>query len=230
MPLTKLHIPLGIWAYQRRAAVGVPQRTLTVIGPESSEHPQMRLRELFGGETISGGQIAVEREPSQSQAAPMGPEFDDLGSCVTRLVNVLAKGTEEVVEPHDLIPMDYAVLRLFLHRQQWTLTELAVMLPIKTSRASRVVAKLVDRGLMRRRRPRSDRRVVFLTLTDEGKSLTLDVYRRIEAYETSLLQGVSDQEMSALLSSTSKILANYAQLTADEGDAARTLRAVALSR
>ena len=142
----------------------------------------------------------------------------------------MAKGTEKVVEPHGLITMDYAVLRLFLHRDQWTVTDMAVMLPIKTSRASRVVAKLVDMGMMRRRRPRSDRRVVHLTLTEEGKALTLDVYRRIEAYEATLLRGVSDEEMSALLSSTSKILANYAQLMADEGDVARTLKAEALSR
>ena len=162
----------------------------------------------------------MESEPSQSLGAPMGPEFEDLGSCVTRLINVLAKGTEEVVEPHDLIPMDYAVLRLFLHRQQWTVTELAVMLPIKTSRASRVVAKLVDRGLMRRRRPRNDRRVVLLTLTDEGSALTLDMFRRIEAYEATLLQSVSDQEMSALVSSTSKIMANYAQLIEEKRDVA----------
>ena len=172
----------------------------------------------------------MEREPSQAQAAPLGPEFEDLGSCVTRLINVLAKGTEEVVEPHGLIPMDYAVLRLFLHREQWTVTEMAVMLPIKTSRASRVVAKLVDMGLMRRRRPRSDRRVVLLTLTEEGKALTLDLYRRIEAYEATLLRGVSDEEMSSLVSSTSKIMANYAQLMRDERDVARTLRAEASSR
>ena len=174
--------------------------------------------------------MALEWEPSQYRGAPLGPDFEDLGSCVPRLVDVLAKGTEEVVEPHGLITMDYAVLRLFLHRHQWTVTGLAVMLPIKTSRASRVVAKLVDMGLMRRRRPRSDRRVVLLTLTDEGKALTLDLYQRIEAYETTLLQGVSDQEMSALLSSTSKILTNYAQLTADEGNVVRTLRAEASSR
>ena len=171
----------------------------------------------------------MEGDPSQAQAAPMGPESEDLGSCVARLVNVLAKGTEEVVEIHGLITMDYAVLRLFLHREQWTVTELAVMLPIKTSRASRVVAKLVDMGLMRRRRPRSDRRVVLLTLTDGGKALTLDLYRRIEAYEATLLRGVSDEEMSSLVSSTSKIMANYAQLMRDERDVARTLRAEASS-
>ena len=104
------------------------------------------------------------------------------------------------------------------------------MLPIKTSRASRVVAKLVDMGMTRRQRPRSDRRVVLLTLTEEGKALTLDLYRRIEAYEATLLRGVSDEEMSSLVSSTSKIMANYAQLMRDERDVARTLRAETSSR
>ena len=162
----------------------------------------------------------MEREPSQSGGAPPGPEPEDLGYCVTRLGNVLARETEEVVKPHGLIPMDYAVLRLFLHREEWTATELAGLLPIRISRASRVVAKLADMGLVRRRRPRSDRRVVYLTLTDEGRALTLDLHRRIVAYEATLLQGVGDEELSALVTTTSKVMANYAQLMGDERDVA----------
>ena len=165
----------------------------------------------------------MEGEPWQSWGVPPGPEFEDLGSCVTRLVNVLYKGTEEVVRPHGLISMDYAVLRLFLHREEWTATEMAGMLPITISWASRVVSKLARMGLVTRRRTRSDRRVVYLTLTDEGRTLTLELFRRIEDYEATLLRGVSDEEASALLSLTSKTMANYARLTGDDGDLARTL-------
>ena len=166
----------------------------------------------------------MEPKSSQQQAVFEEEEWADLGSCVTRLVNVLAKGTEELVEPHGLTPMDYALLRLFLRREQWIATHMAEMLPVKPSRISRLVAKLVDMGLMRRRRHRSDRRVVFLTLTDDGKALTLDMYRRIEAYEAMLQQGVSDGEKSALVSSTSRIMANYARLMGEEWDVSQMLR------
>ena len=166
----------------------------------------------------------MEPKSTQQQTVLEGGEWNDLGSCVTRLVNVLAKGTEEIVEPHGLTPMDYALLRLFLHKKQWTATHMAEMLPVKPPRVSRLVARLVDMGLIRRRRHRSDRRVVFLTLTDDGKALTLELYRTIEAYEATLQQGVSDGEMSALVSVTSKIMANYAQLMREGRDVAQMLR------
>ena len=166
----------------------------------------------------------MEPKSTHQQAVLEEREWADLGSCVTRLVNVLAKGTEEIVEPQGLTAMEYALLRLFLRREQWTATHMAEMLPVKPSRISRLVAKLVDMGLMRRRRHRSDRRVVFLTLSDGGKALTLKLYRRIEAYETTLQQGVSDGEKSALVSTTSKIMANYARLMREDRDVAQMHR------
>ncbi len=120
--------------------------------------------------------------------------------------------------------MDYALLRLFLRREQWTATQIAEMLPVKTSRVSRLVSKLADMGLMRRRRHRNDRRVVFLTLTCEGETLTQDLFQKIESYEATLLEGVSDKEMSAFASTTSIVLANYGRLMSEERDVARMLR------
>ena len=135
----------------------------------------------------------------------------------------MAKGTEELVEPHGLTPTDYALLRLFLRSEKWTATQISEMLPVQTSRISRLVAKLTDMGLMRRRRPQSDRRLVFLTLTHEGKALTQDLFQRIEAYEARLLEGVSDEEMSAFVSTTSRAMANYARLIGEEREVARML-------
>ena len=137
----------------------------------------------------------------------------DLGDCVAGLVNVVAKGMANLAGPHDLIPLEFALLRAFLRQEEWTTTQLAQVLPVRPSRISRVVSKLVDRGLMRRRRPRHDRRVVILTLTEEGKALTLELHRRVQAYDAELSEGVTEQEMAALASATSKIMANYAALT-----------------
>ena len=78
------------------------------------------------------------------------------------------------------------------------------------SRISAVVTKMVDRGLMRRRRLRDDRRVVMLSLTEEGKALTLELHQRVQAYDARLCEGVSEAEMAAFVSVTSKVMANHA--------------------
>ena len=73
---------------------------------------------------------------------------------------------------------------------------------------------------MRRRRPRNDRRVVFLTLTDEGKALTLELHRRVQAYEATLSKGVCEEEMAVFVSVTSKVMTNHAALAQVESSEA----------
>ena len=110
----------------------------------------------------------------------------DLGTCVTGLVNVVARGMAQIVSPHGLTHIDFALLRLFLGAEEWTNTQMALALPLAPSSISRTVTKLVDNGLVQRRRLLSDRRVVVLTLSQEGMTLTQDLHRRVQAYEADL--------------------------------------------
>ena len=155
--------------------------------------------------------VEPTEEQPQGGPAPTPPPFD-LGECVTGLANAVARGTVDVMVPNGLIPLDFALLRLFLEREEWTTTQLAEALPVNVSRVSRVVTKMVGMGLMRRRRLRSDRRVVILTLTEEGLALTSELHRRVQAYDATLSEGVSAQEMAVFTSVTSKVMANYASL------------------
>ena len=145
-----------------------------------------------------------------SQSGPAYPVPDDLASCVAGLTNTLAKGTADLMTAYDLVPMEFALLRLFMASDEWTTTELAQALPVKMARISRIVTKVVDKGLMHRRRPPDDRRVVKLALTDEGKELALEIHGLVQAYIGRLSEGVSEQEMAAFISTTSKVMANYA--------------------
>ena len=136
----------------------------------------------------------------------------DLGTCVTGLVNAVARGMAQIVAAHGLTHIDFALLRLFLGAEEWTTTQLAKVLPLAPSGISRSVGKLVDRGLIRRRRLLSDRRVVILTLTEEGLKLTQDLHTRVQAFDARLCEGVSEADMAAFVSVTSRVVANYAAL------------------
>lgn len=93
---------------------------------------------------------------------------------------------------------DCALLWRFLEVEEWTAAQLARALPLSPSTTSRTVEKLVHRSLVQRRPLLSDRRVVILTLTEEGMAVTQDQHRRVRAYETGLGGNVSDDEMKAL--------------------------------
>ena len=157
-------------------------------------------------------------DPTQQQSrggeagTPSNDPSNELGPCVAVLVNAVAKGMAELVAPHDLIPLEFALLRVFLGEEERTATQLARILPVKMSRISVVVTKMVGRGLMRRRRLSNDRRVVMLSLTEEGKALTLKLHRRVQAYDARLSEGVSEEEMAVFASVTSKVMTNHTAL------------------
>ena len=134
----------------------------------------------------------------------------DLGICAIALVKATSKGAQELVAPYNLSLLHFTVLRRFLYKEKWTSTELTQLIPVGPSRMSRLVAMLVSRKLLRRRRLRSDRRVVMLSLTEEGKAFTVDLNRRMSVYEASLTKGVSEEAMAAFLNVTHTILLNEA--------------------
>ena len=151
--------------------------------------------------------IRVEME---NWAAPT-----DLGTCVTGLVNAVARGMAHMVAPHGLTHIDFAVLRLFLEVEERTTTQLADALPIALSSISRTVTKLADRGLIGRRRLLSDRRVVILTLTEEGVALTENLHRRVQAYDSRLCEGIDEDQLATFVSVTSVVMGNHAAMASE---------------
>ena len=133
----------------------------------------------------------------------------DLGACVAGLVNAVARGMAQIVAAHGLTHIDFALLRLFLSVDEWTTMQMAETLPLAPSTISRSVTKLVDKGLVRRRRLRYDRRVVMLTLTEEGLGLTQELHQRVQAYDSTLCEGISEEEMAVFAAVSAKVMANY---------------------
>ena len=136
----------------------------------------------------------------------------ELAEWVVQLVNAVVKGVERQITPSGLISMEFAVLKSFMEKNEWTVTQLADVLPADAPRISRLVTKLVERGLLRRRRRTDDRRVVLLRLTKQGTDLTEELCKRVHQHEAKLLAGVSAEEMDLVRSVTAKILANRASV------------------
>ena len=102
-------------------------------------------------------------------------------------------------------------------RRSGRTTQLANELPLAASGISRSVTKLADMGFIRRRRLRTDRRVVALTLTGDGLALAQDLHRRIQAHESTLREGVSEEEMAVFASVSSRIMTNLVALGVGTG-------------
>ena len=137
----------------------------------------------------------------------------DLEPCVASLINAIEKGMQREVAPHAVTPLEFQLLRICQESdKEVTATHLARFLPVDPARISRLVTSLVDKGMLRRRRLREDRRIIMLRLSDEGKALTLKISRNMAAYSNKLTKGIDGHEMQIFASVASRIAANYAAM------------------
>lgn len=85
-----------------------------------------------------------------------------------------------------------------LYRRDRTLGELAEAQAVSAPTMSRTVATLVERGLLARTRDPEDRRVVRVSLTDEGREVLRSRWERGRAVLAERLAGISNEDASAI--------------------------------
>ena len=149
----------------------------------------------------------------------MGDPSAAFGDCVSSLAKVVAVAVRLEMERGNLRPYEFAVMQLFCQRSDWTATQLAEKLPLNPSRMSRVVDQLVNRRLLRRRRSKTDRRVVNLALTDNGGEMIAAAHFRIISYQAALLKDVSNEELSGFFATTRKVIQNFTDLPQSDSQA-----------
>jgi len=145
----------------------------------------------------------------QSTLEQTTPTADDLGKCVTGLVNAVARGTEEQLEPWGFSALEFSLLGVCYSAGTTTVTKLAEVIPIDSGRISRIVNRLHNRGLISRQRMASDRRVVKLQLSDDGRDLVPRLVQLVENYNKMLLTGISVEDQARFVAICHKIIENH---------------------
>ena len=74
----------------------------------------------------------------------------------------------------------------------------------------------MDRGLLRRRRLRDDRRVVMLRLSAEGRDLIVRACGSMDIFVTRLMEGISQHDVRVFRSVVFRIIANQSALEGNE--------------
>ena len=113
-------------------------------------------------------------------------------------------------------PWEFAVLRAFLARDEWTGSQLARLYPTNPSRVGRLVNNLVQGGLLYKIRSPIDQRVVHLRLTEEGERVLTELQGRATALKKKLTEGITPEEQEVFQSTILKIKANYARMKRTE--------------
>ena len=108
-----------------------------------------------------------------AQTKPFTSASDEGAVAVLRTADVLRRVFNEVLAPHDITLAQYNVLRILRGAGAMGLPtlEVAARLIETAPGITLMMNRLVQRGWVRRRRSRSDRRQVFCFLTDAGSAL-----------------------------------------------------------
>ena len=157
----------------------------------------------------------TEARSGQAQRSP-GPDADlppDMGRFVASLAYTVDRGIAREMAQYNLSPLEVHLLVICREMGECTATQLAQLLPVDAARISRLVNGLVERDLIIRRRPRSDRRIVLLRLSDEGEELTAEVAQRMQEFYAELTRGMTEEELSAFSAAALHIIANYEAMT-----------------
>lgn len=78
----------------------------------------------------------------------------------------------DFLKPYDISPQQYNILSILRGAGTWvTMNSIKEVMVDKSPNTTRLSDKLLDKGLVERKRSETDRRVVYLSITNKGKEL-----------------------------------------------------------
>ena len=135
----------------------------------------------------------------------MGEPFRGVAFNLSSLGYAVSKGFKAILEPFELHPREFAVLRSVAFEEGRTQQALADLLQIPRSRMVAIVDELEARGFLERRPNPADRRVRELYLTDAGQKTLGQAFEQAVAYEQQVGAPLSAAERAQLLNLLERI-------------------------
>jgi DNA-binding MarR family transcriptional regulator len=148
--------------------------------------------------------MSADLAPSDPGAAP----HRVVGRLIKQVFSSLVRGVDQRMQPLELTAMQWEPLLLLLLNRVDTVAALARESNVNCSAMTRMLDRLEDKRLLKRKRSESDRRVVHLALTDKGLAIGNEIQPLINAELERHLRGLSEQEIATLIDLLTRMLKN----------------------
>ncbi|MEM8851808.1 MAG: MarR family transcriptional regulator [Pseudomonadota bacterium] len=114
---------------------------------------------------------------------------------------------QQILDPYDLSLPQWVILSCLWREGDLTVGALAELVGTGVPATSRIIDRMVDRGLVTRRRHEQDGRVIVVGVTEKGQGLShlSDFHERINA---ALFKGFSSEEREAAFDVLRRMQAN----------------------
>lgn len=144
-----------------------------------------------------------------------------LGYLIRRLNNLMAPVAEAQFAGEELTFSHWVALVSLRDGITHTCADIARHMNHDSGATTRLVDQLEERGLVARQRSKTDRRVVNLALTAEGKQVAKALTPRVIAVSNQILTGMSTAEVDKLLANLKQLIAKLEDLQPEKGRSAR---------
>jgi DNA-binding MarR family transcriptional regulator len=131
-----------------------------------------------------------------------------LGYFLSTARNVLAGRIDRAVAPLGLTSSQIGVILLLWFERARTPNEMSRVLSYDTGSMTRMLDRLEKKGFLVRQRSQSDRRVVELALTQQGRDAAQQLPDLIAAVMTEQLRGFAPDEVTTLVNLLQRFIAN----------------------
>jgi DNA-binding MarR family transcriptional regulator len=133
---------------------------------------------------------------------------ESIGYLLRTTVSTLMRAAETAMRPHGLTSVQWAPLMIISRGGNPTAASLARDLNTDTGAMTRMLDRLEAKGLLLRSRSATDRRVVELTLTEQGRELTTMIPHHLASVYNAGLAGFTQEEFVTLKQMLRRIIAN----------------------
>ena len=120
-------------------------------------------------------------------------------------------------------PPQWGVMALLSGSASMTVGTISQMRGIDAPTVTGIIKRLEQNGLVERHNDREDRRVVKVYLTIEGENILRVLTPAVEAFNHSMLQGLSEGERKTFLENLQRIIVNLNDVAEGTGDRFRLL-------
>jgi DNA-binding MarR family transcriptional regulator len=129
----------------------------------------------------------------------------ELEMSLRRLFRTLRKGLNELYT--DYIPSnEFAVLQTLHKNSPLMASEIANELKVSSSHITAVTDRLVGKNYIQRVRSDSDRRIVYLEITEDGKKIANEMDLIKNEYLAIKFSNLSEEEMKLMVAASTKLL------------------------
>lgn len=152
--------------------------------------------------------------PSDFYQAGVYTPDESAGFLMRRVLSSILQQADAQLSVHDLTYVQWLPLYKLLLCSEATSASLARNLGIDPAAITRALDRLETKGMLRRERSTSDRRVVHLVLTDEGRAIATKVPQALASVLNAHLSGFSHDECRLLIDMLRRMVLNGEALRA----------------